>query len=193
MSVLRCAGSLRVSFHDRFTEPSEGSTASHWLNWSLATPDGSSFTRIGTVQFTPLFVDRDTNMSVPLDEVSSIHEQYSVPRLGLMLVSAPHTGYTRAPLLAWAGMAMSNATLVGEIVCVGPKLVPPSVELASTIALFWTSCQATFMVPSGPTNGSAPMSPFGPAAVLLADTGAEKLCPPSPERLTRTTLELEEL
>src|SRR5258708_924815 len=43
MSVLRCDGSFRVSFHDRFTEPSEGSTASHWLNWSLATPAGSSF------------------------------------------------------------------------------------------------------------------------------------------------------
>src|SRR5713101_770832 len=181
MSVLRWAGSLRVSFHDRLTEPSEGSTASHWLNWSLATPAGSSFTRSGGLQVAPLSVDRDTKMSVPLDAVSSIQEQYSVPRFGPVLVSAPHAGYTRAPLLAWAGMATSNATSVGEMMRAGPKLWPPLVEPASTIALFWTSCQATWTVPSGPTNGSAPMSPFGPAAVLLANTGAEKLCPPSVE------------
>src|SRR5260370_4126227 len=98
MSVLRWAGSLRVSFHDRFSEPSEGSTASHWLNWSLATPARSSFTRTGAVQFTPLFADRDTKMSVPLAAVSSIHEQYSVPRLGPVLASAPHAGYTSAHL-----------------------------------------------------------------------------------------------
>src|SRR6266852_9706726 len=100
MSVLRCAGSLRVSFHDRFTEPSEGSTASHWLNWSLATPAGSSLTRSGAVQLAPLSVDRDTNMSVPLEGVSSIHEQYSVARSAPVLVSGPHAGETRAPLLA---------------------------------------------------------------------------------------------
>src|SRR5260221_3707422 len=155
MSVLRCAGSLRGSSQDRFTEPSEGSPAGHWLNWSLATPAGSSFPRTGGLQPTPLSVDLDTKMSVPLDAVSSIHEQYSVPRLGPVLVSAPHAGYTRAPLLAWAGMATSNATLVGEMVCVGPKLWPPSAELASTIALFWTSCHATCRVPSRATNGSA--------------------------------------
>src|SRR5215469_1244672 len=193
MSVLRCAGSLRVSFHDRFTEPSEGSTASHWLNWSLATPGGSSLTRSGGLQVTALSVDRDTKMSVPLDGVSSIHEQYSVPWFGPVLLSAPHAGYTSACLLAWAGMATSNAALVGEMVCVGPKLWPPSAELASTIAVFWTSCQATCKVPSGPTNGSAPMSPFGPGAVLLADTGTEKLCPLSLEWLTSTPLEPEDL
>src|SRR5579864_342075 len=161
MFVLRCAVSLRVSFHDRFTEPSEGSTASHWLNWSLATPAGSSLTRTGGLQVTPLSVDRDTKMSAPLDGVSSIHEQYSVPWFGPVLVSAPHAGYTRARLLAWAGMATSNATLVGEMVCVGPKLWPPSAELASTIALFWTSCQATCRVPSGATNGPAPVTTLG--------------------------------
>jgi hypothetical protein len=36
------------------------------------------------------------------------------------------------------------------------------------------------------------MSPFGPAAVLLAATGAEKLCPPSAEWLTSTPLEPED-
>src|SRR5260370_20918865 len=113
MSVLRCAGSLRVSSQDRFTEPSEGSTASHWLNWSLATPAGSSFTRTGGLQPTPLSVDLDTKMSVPLDAVSSIHEQYSVPRVGPVLVSAPHAAYTRAHLLARAGEAARDATLVG--------------------------------------------------------------------------------
>src|SRR5258708_10920260 len=112
MSVLRCAGSLRVSSEAGFTEPWEGSTASHWLNWSLATPAGSSFTRTGGLQPTPLSVDLDTKMSVPLDAVSSIHEQYSVPRLGPVLVSAPHAGHTRAPLLAWAGIATSKAAWV---------------------------------------------------------------------------------
>src|SRR5262252_4506028 len=53
MSVLRCAGSLRVSFQDRFTDPSDGSTESHWLNWSFATPVGSSFTRSGAPQVLP--------------------------------------------------------------------------------------------------------------------------------------------
>src|SRR6266436_10160326 len=110
MSVLRCAGSLRVSFHDRFTEPSEGSTASHWLNWSLATPAGSSLTRSGALQVAPPSVERATKMSVPLEGVWSIQEQYSVPRLGPVLVSAPHAGYTRAPRLAWAGMATAKAT-----------------------------------------------------------------------------------
>src|SRR5260370_23156639 len=99
MSVLRWAGSLRVSFHDRFTEPSEGSTASHWLNWSLATPAGSSFTRTGGLQPTPLSVDLDTKMSVPLDAGSSIPGQYSVPRFGPVLASAPHARYTQAHLL----------------------------------------------------------------------------------------------
>src|SRR5215469_8043449 len=105
MSVLRCAGSFRVSFHDTFTEPSDGSTASHWLNWSLATPAGSSFTRRRGLQVAPPSLDLDTKMSAPLAAVSSIHEQYKVPRLGPVLVSAPHAGYTRARLLAWAGMA----------------------------------------------------------------------------------------
>src|SRR5579859_129793 len=187
MSVLRCAGSFRVSFQDRFTEPSEGSTASHWLNWSLATPAGSSFTRSGGLQLTPLSVDRDTKMSVPLEEVSSIHEQYRVPRLGPPLVSAPHAGYTRACLLAWAGVATSNATWVGEMVTVGPKLWPPSAELASTIALAWTSCQATCRVPSGATNGSAPMTDLGPLPVPLAATGVENVRPPSADWLTRMT------
>src|SRR6266851_5894618 len=193
MSVLKCAGSFLVSFHDRFTEPSDGSTASHWLNWSSATPAGSSFTRSGPLQVAPLFVDRDTKTSVPLEEVSSIHEQYSVPRFGPVLVSAPQAGYTRARLVAMAGIAMSNATWVGAMVCAGPKLLPPSVELASTMALFWTSCQATCRVPSGATKGSAPMSPFGPDAVLLANTGAEKVFPPSAEWLTRTPLKLDAL
>src|SRR5712691_5649511 len=90
-------------------------------------------------------------------------------------------------------MAISKATWVGATVCVGPKLLPPSVEVASTIALFWTSCQATCTAPSGPTNGSAPISALGPDAVLLANTGAEKVVPPSVERLTSTPLELDEL
>lgn len=47
-------------------------------------------------------------------------------------------------MLAWTGTATSNTTLVGEMVCVGPKLWPPSVDFAATIALFWTSCQATY-------------------------------------------------
>src|SRR6516225_1757220 len=132
MSVLRCAGSLRVSFQDRFTEPSEGSTASHWLNWSLATPAGSSFTRSGRLQLTPLSVDRDRKMSVPLEEVSSI-------------------------------------------------------------ALFWTSCQATCRVPSGATNGSAPMTELGPLPVPLATTGVENVRPPPVDRLTKMTLLAEDL
>src|SRR6266700_190398 len=193
ISVLRCAGSLRVSFQDRFTEPSEGSTESHWLNWSLATPARSSFTRSGGLQVTPLSVDRDAKMSVPLDEVSSIQEQYSVPRFGPVLVPAPHAGYTRAPLLAWAGMATSKATWVGEMVCVGPKLWPPSAELAPTIALFWTSCQATCRVPSGATNGSAPMTALGPLPVPLAATGVANVRPASVDRLTRMTSLAEDL
>src|SRR5487761_1761486 len=67
-------------------------------------------------------VDRDMKMSVPLAGVSSIHEQYRLPRFGPVLVPAPHAGYTRARLVAMAGIAMSKATSVGEIVCVGPKL-----------------------------------------------------------------------
>src|SRR6516164_1661675 len=193
MSVLRCAGSLRVSFQDRFTEPSEGSTASHWLNWSLATPAGSSFTRSGRLQLTPLSVDRDRKMSVPLEAVSSIHEQYSVPRFGPLLMSAPHAGYTRACLLAWAGMATVYATWVAEMVVVGPKLWPASAELASTIALFWTSCQATCRVPSGATNGSAPITELGPAPVPLATTGVANVRPPSVDRLTKMTLLAEDL
>src|SRR5215472_7587183 len=193
MSVLRCAGSLRVSFQDTFTEPSEGSTASHWLNWSLATPAGSSLTRRGALQVAPLSVDLDKKMSVPLEEVSSIHEQYSVPRFGPLLVSAPHAGYTRAPLTSWAGMATSKATWVAEMVCVGPKLWPPSAKLASTIALAWTSCQATCRVPSGVTNGSAPMTALGPLPVPLAATGAENVRPPSADRLTKMTSLAEDL
>src|SRR5579859_422410 len=193
MSVLRCAGSFRVSFQDRFTEPSDGSTASHWLNWSLATPAGSSLTRSGGLQLTPLSVDRDTKMSVPLEAVWSIQEQYSVPRFGPPLVSAPHAGYTRACLLAWAGMATSNATRVGEIVFAGPKLRPPSAEFASTIALFWTSCQATCKVPSGATNGSAPMTALGPLPVPLATTGVENVRPPSVDRLTKMASLAEDL
>src|SRR5258708_24316041 len=150
MSVLRCDGSFRVSFHDRFTEPSEGSTASHWLNWSLATPAGSSLTRSGALQVAPSLAERDTNTSVPLEGVWSIQEQYSVPRLGPVLVSAAQAGETRARRGAMAGMATSNATSVGAIVCVGPKLLPPSGGLASTIALFWSSVQATGTVPSRP-------------------------------------------
>src|SRR6516162_9013422 len=184
MSVLRCAGSLRVSFQDRFTEPSDGSTASHWLNWSLATPAGSSLTRSGALQLTPLSVDREVKMSVPLEGVWSIHEQYRLPRFGLVLVSAPHAGYTRAPLTAWAGIATSNDTWVGEMVRVGPKLWPPSAELASTIALFCTSCQATCRVPSGATNGSAPMTALGPLPVPLATTGVENVRPSSDDRAT---------
>src|SRR5215469_503921 len=189
MSVLRCAGSFRVSFHDTFTEPTIGSTASHWLNWSSATRGGSSLTRSGALQVVPPSVERDTKMSVPLEAVWSIQEQYRVPRLGPKLVSAPHAGYTRACRLACAGMTTSKAAWVGEMVCVGPKLWPPSAELDSTIALPSVSCQATLTVPSGLMNGSAPMSPFGPAAVLLANAGAEKLRPPSVEWLTSTPLE----
>ncbi len=55
-------------------------------------------------------MERATKMSVPLEGVWSIQEQYSVPRLGPVLVSAPHAGYTRAPRLAWAGMATAKAT-----------------------------------------------------------------------------------
>src|SRR5215470_1239485 len=138
MSVLRCAGSFLVSFQDTFTEPSDGSTESHWLNWSFATPAGSSFTRSGALQVLPPSVERDTKMSVALAGVWSIHEQYRSPRFGPVLLSAPHAGYTRAPLTSWAGMATSKATWVGAMVCVGPKLWPPSAELASTIALAWT-------------------------------------------------------
>src|SRR5262250_2437710 len=176
MSVLRCAGSLRVSFQDRFTDPSEGSTESHWLNWSLATPVGSSFTRCGAFQVLPPSVDRDMKMSVPLAGVWSIHAQY-----------------TRAPLTSWAGMAMSKGTWVGEMVCVGPKLWPPSAELASTIWLPVMSCQATCRVPSGATNGSAPMTALGPLPVPLAATGVEKVWPPSVDRLTRMTSLAEDL
>src|SRR5216684_1438447 len=193
MSVLKWAGSFLVSFHDRFTEPSDGSTASHWLNWSSATPAGSSFTRSGPLQVAPLFVDRDTKTSVPLEEVSSIHEQYSVPRFGPVLVSAPQAGYTSARLVAMAGMATSKATWVGAMTCEDPKRLPPSAELASTMALFCTSCQATCRVPSGATKGSAPMSPFGPGAVLLANTGAENVFPSSVEWLTSTPLKLDAL
>src|SRR5258707_3814773 len=109
MSVLRCDGSFLVSFHDRFTEPSVGSTASHWLNWSLATPAGSSFTRSGGLQVAPLLVDRDIKMSVPLEGVWSIHEQYSVPRLGPVLVSAAQAGQTRAGLGGMARVAARKA------------------------------------------------------------------------------------
>src|SRR5215467_13286401 len=172
MSVLRCAGSLRVSFKDRFTEPSDGSTESHWLNWSFATPVGSSFTRSGALQVLPPSADRDMKMSVPLAGVWSIHEQYRLPRFGPVLVSAPHAGYTRAPLTFWAGIAMSNGTWVGEMVWVGPKVRPLSVDDASTIWLAVTSCQATCKVPSGATNGSAPMTALGPPPVPLATTGA---------------------
>src|SRR5215472_4216326 len=182
MSVLRCAGSLRVSFQDRFTEPSDGSTESHWLNWSLATPVGSSFTRSGAPQVLPPSVDRDMKMSVPLAGVWSILEQYRLPRFGPVLVSAPHAGYTRAPLTSWAGMAMSNGTWVGAMVWVGPKLWLPMM-----------SCQATCRVPSGATNGSAPMTALGPLPVPLAATGAENVRPPSVDRLTRMTSLAEDL
>src|SRR5215510_11450511 len=142
MSVLRCAGSLRVSFQDRFTEPSDGSTESHWLNWSFATPVGSSFTRSGALQVLPPSMDRDRKMSVPLAGVWSIHEQYRLPRCEPVLVSAPHAEYTRAPLTSWAGMAMSKGTRVKTMVYIGPKLWPPSAELAATIWLAMMSCQA---------------------------------------------------
>src|SRR5258708_24354301 len=123
MSVLRCAGSFRVSFHDRFTEPSDGSTASHWLNWSLATPAASSFTRSGGLQVAPLLVDRDTKISVPLEGVWSIHEQYTVPVLGPVPVSAAQAGETRARRAAMAGVAPPHAPSVGAVLCVRPQLV----------------------------------------------------------------------
>src|SRR5207245_6880845 len=74
---------------------------------------------------------RDWSSDVCSSDLSSIQEQYSVPLFGPALVSAPQAGYTRARRVAMAGIATSNATAVGEIVCVGPKLSPPSVELRS--------------------------------------------------------------
>src|SRR6266436_6135619 len=110
MSVLRCAGSFLVSLQDKFTDPFEGSTDSHWLNWSFAAPVGSSVTRSGALQVLPPSVERDTKMSAPLLGVSSIQEQYRLPRCGPVLASAPHAGYTSAPRLACAGIATSKAT-----------------------------------------------------------------------------------
>src|SRR5260370_39331881 len=109
MSVLRCDGSFRVSFHDRFTEPSEGSPASHWLNWSLATSAGASLTRSGALQVAPSLAERDTNTSVPLEGGWSIQEQDSVPRLGPALVSAAHAGGTRAGRVGLARGAAGEA------------------------------------------------------------------------------------
>src|SRR5258708_17685823 len=152
MSVLRWVGSFLVWFQDRFTGPFDGSTDRHWLDWSFATPVGSSFTRSGALQVFPPPVDLDMKMSVPLVAVSSIQEQYKLPRFGPVLASAPQAGYTSAPRLACAGMATSNATWVGAMGCVGPKLCPPPAELASTMALFCTSCYATWCVPSGATS-----------------------------------------
>src|SRR5262249_28098491 len=96
-------------------------------------------------------------------------------------------------LTSWAGMATPNGTWVGEMVWVGPKLWPPSAELASTIWLPMTSCQATCRVPSGATKGSAPMTALGPLLVPLATTGAENVRPPSVDRLTRRTSLAEDL
>src|SRR5258708_39166585 len=109
MAVLRCDGSFRVSFHDRFTEPSEGSTASHWVNWSLATPAGSALTRRGALQVAPSLAERDTNTSVPLEGVWSIQAQYSVPRLGPGLVSAAQAGPAQGRRIGQAGTAEYNA------------------------------------------------------------------------------------
>src|SRR5207244_932769 len=63
--VATCVGSTRVSYQLRLTEPSTGSTDSHWKNWSFATPVGSSFTMTGAPQVAPPSVERDTKTSNP--------------------------------------------------------------------------------------------------------------------------------
>src|SRR5438874_6169094 len=116
MSVLVSAGSFRASFQLTCTAPVTGSTDSHWLNWSLTTPDGSSLTRTGLLHVLPRSVEFATKMSVPLLAVSSIHEQYSVPRCAPALWSLPQAGYSSAPRVAWGGIVAANGTTVGAIV-----------------------------------------------------------------------------
>src|SRR5712692_5537 len=110
MSVLSRDGSFRVSFQLTLLEPSAGSTESHWLKWS-ARP-ASSLTRSGALQLAPWSVDRDTKTFTPLATVPSIHEQYSVPRFGPALASAPQAGYRRARRELCAGIPISKATWV---------------------------------------------------------------------------------
>src|SRR5262249_9788360 len=118
---------------------------------------------------------------------------YSTPLLGPVLVSAPQAGYTSAWRDCWAGIATSKAAWVGATRWVGPKVRPPSAELAATIWLAVMSCQATCTVPSGATNGSAPMTALGPLPVPLATAGAENVWPPSVDRLTKMTSLAEDL
>src|SRR6266851_10347964 len=134
MSVLTRVASFRVSFQLRLTEPSAGSTASHWLKWS-ARPV-SSLTMRGALQVWPPSADRATNTLTPPLNVPSIQEQYRVPRFGPVLASAPQAGYRSARRVFIAGMPMSNATWVGAIRCVGPNVSPPSAELLSDSRLF---------------------------------------------------------
>src|SRR2546429_653427 len=82
-------------------------------------------------------------------------------------------------------MTVAIETVVGEITTGGPKDRPPFEELACS--MFWErSSQATCSVPSGATNGSAPIPKRCPPPVGLTSTGALKVTPPSIERLSVT-------
>src|SRR5207237_8618984 len=94
MSVLTGVGSFRVSFQLTLTEPSAGSTASHWLKWSARRV--STLTLTAEVHVCPASVDLATKTFVPPLKVPSIHEQYSVPRFDPVLESAPQAGQRSA-------------------------------------------------------------------------------------------------
>ena len=172
-----------MSLQLTLTEPSAGSTASHWLNWSFTTAGESSFVRAGCDHVAPPSVERETRTSVPPARLPSVNEQASVAS-----DTAPHAGYISAPRLCSAGMSTSNGIFVVATVCTGPKARPPSVELDSAIRLLSASFHATCSVPFGVTYGSAPITPCGPLGLPLATTGAEKVTPPSVDRETRTWL-----
>src|SRR6266851_10446793 len=92
-----------------------------------------------------------------------------------------------------AGIPSSKATTVGEIVTSWPKVAPPSNELLTNKALFWTSCQATYASPLGPTKGSAPITELGPPVRLFAASGLLNVCPPSVERAKSRALLADDL
>ena len=85
---------------------------------------------------------------------------------------------------------MSNATWVAAMVCVGPKLTPPSVELLSAIEVVVHIVPGDVQRAIRATNGSAPMTAFGPPEVSLAATGAENVTPPSLESADQQMLPL---
>src|SRR3989441_6215373 len=105
----------------------------------------------------------------------SIHAQYSRPRCAPFERSVSQAGYTRARRTASAGMPISNGITLGAIVRCASQVTPPSKERLNAITFAEKSFQATNSVPSGPTNGTAPIEFPGPLGLSRSEEHTSEL------------------